>query len=125
MKVLLFSVAPVAINDINVGKNGFSWISSTLRIIQNWDNVEIFIKKFFGFSTQKGMRNGYTKRSLACVARNLLNPNRSLEKQFCICLIYKYLLTLPQKKEYTPMRNCDIKFVNKEITAQLHKSVAI
>lgn len=43
MKVLLFSVAPVAINDINVGKNGFSWISSTLRIIQNWDNVEIFI----------------------------------------------------------------------------------
>lgn len=43
MKVLLFSVAPVAINDINVGKNGFSWISSTLRIIQKWDNVEIFI----------------------------------------------------------------------------------
>lgn len=43
MKVLLFSVAPVAINDINAGKNGFSWISSTLRIIQQWDNVDIFI----------------------------------------------------------------------------------
>ncbi|MDD7189957.1 MAG: hypothetical protein PUH41_05585, partial [Prevotella sp.] len=31
-------------------------------------------------------------------------------------MIHKYLLTLPRKKEYTPMRNCDIKFVNKEIT---------
>ena len=27
------------------------------------------------------------------------NPNRSLEKQICICLIYKYLLTLPRKKQ--------------------------
>ena len=27
-----------------------------------------------------------------------LNPNRSLEKQLCICLINKYLLTLPRKK---------------------------
>ena len=35
---------------------------------------------------------------LAQTRERLLNPNRSLEKQLCICLIHKYLLTLPRKK---------------------------
>ena len=43
MKILFFSVAPVKLNDVDAGINGFSWISSTLRVLQKWENVEIAI----------------------------------------------------------------------------------
>ncbi len=70
MKVLLFSVAPVTINDNNVGKNGFSWIFSTLRIIQNWEDVEIFIAYVSDKKNRMVIKNNisicpiYVRRSL-------------------------------------------------------------